>query len=256
MSIIHGIIGSIQGGGSPPPSKYVSNVWYGAAPGEGYSTELHIDVANWDGSTIYWTVVGMGNPAANPLTDMTGSLSGSYGPGTGNQSTTVSTIGFVADNTTEGTEYWGVYVGSSPGANDYYTAGAWPISDLSSGGPMPGGDGSPGSGSWAGTNFTLTPSTNGVGNPGTAYSADVITWTIQANNSNYNGQTMYWWVDNNAVPASNWVENSNDGTVVLDSNGSATFSRTVVTNPTHGLFRMYVGFGLYQGFVTHGYIGV
>jgi hypothetical protein len=68
---------------------------------------------------------------------------------------------------------------------------------------------------------------------------------------------MYWWVDNDAVPSSTWVENSNNGTVTLDGNGTGSFTRTVVSNvPSHGLFRMYVGMSLYQGFVTHGDIGV
>lgn len=125
------------------------------------------------------------------------------------------------------------------------------------GGPAQGGDGSPGSGTYLSTNFTLTPHTNGIGNPGTAYPGDTITWTIQADNSAYNGSTMYYWVDWNAVPANTWVSGGNDGTVVLDNNGTATFSRTVANPvPVHNLFRMYVGFGLYQGFVTHGYIGV
>lgn len=124
-------------------------------------------------------------------------------------------------------------------------------------GPASGGTGSPESSNYNGTIFTLTPSTNGIGNPGTAYPGDVITWVIQANNGNFNGSTMWWWVDYDAVPAGTWVENTNNGTVVLDGSGRATFTRTVANPvPVHNLFRMYVGFGLYQGFVTHGYIGV
>ena len=132
------------------------------------------------------------------------------------------------------------------------------------GGPAQGGDGSPmtaGNPYGGGVGYTITPSTNGVGNPGTAYPGDVITWTISSNASQA-GKTILWWVDNNAVPVTNWVENpswtsySNAGSVVLDGNGSASFSLTVVANPTHGLFRLYFSEYIYQGFVTHGYIGV
>ena len=124
------------------------------------------------------------------------------------------------------------------------------------GGGTPSGDGSPGSGSNNGISYTLTPSTNGIGNPGTAYPGDTITWTITSSASAA-GLTIYWWVDFDAVPSSNWVENSNNGTVTLDGNGSGTFTRTVISGvPSHGLFRMYIGLSLYQGFLTHGNIGV
>ena len=124
------------------------------------------------------------------------------------------------------------------------------------GGSAPNGTGSPGTGTWNGITYTVTPSTNGSGNPGTANPGDTITWTITSNAS-ASGITMYWWVDNDAVPSSTWVENSNNGTVTLDGNGTGSFTRTVVSNvPSHGLFRMYVGMSLYQGFVTHGDIGV
>lgn len=131
------------------------------------------------------------------------------------------------------------------------------------GGPAAGGDGSPmtASNPSTGVSYTITPSTNGAGNPGTAYPGDVITWTITSQASEA-GKTLIWWVDNNTVPVSNWVENPNyngtynAGSVVLDANGSASFSLTVVSNPSHNLFRMYFSESLYSGWITHGYIGV
>lgn len=129
------------------------------------------------------------------------------------------------------------------------------------GGPAPGGDGSPGSTFNNGATYTLTPSTNGIGSPGTAYPGDVITWTITSDLSQ-SGRTIIWWVDNNDVPVGNWVENpyystyNNAGSLVLDGNGTGQFSLTVVANPTHGLFRMYISDVLYGGWLTHGFIGV
>lgn len=129
------------------------------------------------------------------------------------------------------------------------------------GDPTPGGDGSQGSTFNNGATYFLTPSTNGIGNPGTAYPGDVITWTINSDASQA-GREIIWWVDNDSVPVSNWVENpnyngtGNAGSVVLDGGGNASFSLTVVQNPTHGLFRLYISNSLYQGWLTHGYIGV
>lgn len=129
-------------------------------------------------------------------------------------------------------------------------------SSTGGGGASTGGTGSPETITINGIQYTLTPSTNGIGNPGTAYPNDTITWTVTTSPADI-GRTLYIWVDNEAVPISTWVENSNNGTITLDSSGTGTFTRTVVGNPpTHNLFRMYVGFGLYQGFVTHGFIGV
>lgn len=129
------------------------------------------------------------------------------------------------------------------------------------GGPAPGGDGSQGSAFNNGATYYLTPSTNGIGNPGTAFPGDIITWTINSAPSQA-GRTIIWWVDNNDVPYTNWVESpyfnmyANAGSVVLDGSGSASWSLTVVQNPAHGLFRLYISDSLYQGWLTHGYIAV
>lgn len=131
MSIVQTLAGAIVSSGSfiQPPSVYAT---YGASPTEGFDTAITIEVSNWIGARVYWTIVGKGSPAADPNTDMTGTLSGYWDPGvTTFAAQVVTSVGFVADTTTEGTEYWGINVGSSPGASDYYDSGAWSITDAS-----------------------------------------------------------------------------------------------------------------------------
>lgn len=130
LTLIGAVVSSGSGGGGTP-TAYAT---YGASPTEGYGTDVTIQVSNWTGNLVYWTVVGKGEPTADPATDMTGTLSGIWDPGTTSFAQTVATtIGFVADTTTEGTESWGVLLGSSPGASDYYDSGAWSITDASTG---------------------------------------------------------------------------------------------------------------------------
>lgn len=242
-----------------PPSYYAGQ---SGSMGEGTTVNIYIDYTNAIGSTVYWTITPDVNQPALQQADVNADLSSTNGysgsvnlSGTGTY--TVTTLTNIADSTTEGVQYYAVLLGTSPGASDLGYFGWMNINDTSQGtNPMPGGTGTPEAQSWNGILYTLTPSTNGSGNPGSANPGDVITWTITSS-AGAAGITVYWWVDNNAVPANTWVENSNNGTVTLDSNGTGTFTRTVVSSvPTHNLFRMYVGMALYQGFVTHGYIGV
>lgn len=131
-------------------------------------------------------------------------------------------------------------------------------SSSSSGGgsPAQGGTGSPESFTNNGITYTVTPSTNGIGNPGTAYPGDDITWTVTTSPADP-GRTLYWWVDNATIPASDFVNNIDNGTIALDGNGTGAFTLKVANPPTtHNLFRMYFGYSLYQGFVTHGLIGI
>ena len=125
------------------------------------------------------------------------------------------------------------------------------------GGGAPTGDGAPGYGTLVGYSgaVALIPSTNGANSPSKANPGDTITWTINSDAS-LSGALVYYWVDNDAVPSTNWTYTSNMGTVTLDASGGGSFSRTVVSNPQHGLFRMYIGTSLYQGTITHGFIGV
>lgn len=125
----------------------------------------------------------------------------------------------------------------------------------SGGGSAQTGDGTPGSVTTNGFTYTLTPTTSGSGSPGTANPGDVITWTVTTSPADAN-RLLYIWVDNGTLPGSNFVENTDNGTFTLNGSGTGTFTLTVVSNPTHGLFRMYIGYSLYQGFVTHGNIGM
>lgn len=130
------------------------------------------------------------------------------------------------------------------------------LSDGTYGGYSLEGTGQAVTSTYNGTMYTLTPSTNGTASPAYANPGDTITWTVTTNTGAAN-QTLYIWVDNDAVPANTWVENTNNGTINLDSNGAGSFSLTVVNSvPVHNLFRMYIGLSLYQGFGTHGFIGV
>ena len=130
MSIIQTLIGAIvsSGSGGPPPNPNAF-AGYSGNPTEGSSSDVTLYVENWNGSRIYWEVVGKGSPAADTNTDMTGTLSGFWDPGAvGSASQTVTTISFTAGST-EGTEFWGVNLGSSPGASDYYSSGDWPLNE-------------------------------------------------------------------------------------------------------------------------------
>ena len=116
-----------SGGGGGSPVAYAG---YGSNPVEGGSTTVTITVENWNSNRVYWRVVGKGDLPADPNTDMTGTLSGFWDPGaTSYAQNAVTTIGFVADDGTEGTEYWGVDLGSTEGGADYYSSSAWPISE-------------------------------------------------------------------------------------------------------------------------------
>jgi hypothetical protein len=183
----------------PPPAAYAG---YGASPGEGTGTDITIEVENWNGSRIYWSVVGKGSPAADPNTDMTGTLSGYWDPGSGNaNSGAVTTVNFVADTTTEGTEYWGVNLGSAPGASDYWNGTAWSIVDAS-----------------LTPTYTLTPAANDV-NEGSE-----LTFTVGG--SNIANGTYYWTIQTNAGDFA-----TADGTVVVTSN-SGTFGVTPTADTT------------------------
>ena len=131
MSIIQTLIGAIvsSGSGGPPPTPnaYAS---YTGSPEEGGNTDIIIYVENWNGSRIWWSVVGKGDPAAVPNTDITGTLSGFWDPGvTSYASTVVSNISFTADETSEGTEYWGVNLGTTEGGSDIWNGNTWSVGE-------------------------------------------------------------------------------------------------------------------------------
>ena len=254
-SLLQAIVSASSSGSAPAPTY---NVYRSGGMNEGASLTVVMEVTNVPGlQTVYWEIVGdsVYNPSqqANPSTDLSSSngYSGSQvvsGTGTYNLTTLIN----VADNTLEGVEYYAVKLGTSAGASDIGYYGGFNINDTS----YP-GTGTPGSGDWLGITYTLTPYTNGTGNPGTANPGDMITWTLTSSPADTSGRRMYYWVDNNDVPSNTWVANGNDGSEVLDGSGVMSFARQVVSNPpVPGVFRMYVGMSLYQGFVTHGYISI
>lgn len=225
MTIIQGVIGSIVGGssGGGGGSKSISNIWYTSASSEGYSTDINIDYNNWDGSPIYWAVVGKGWSPANPGVDFTGTLSGTFTPmGTGTY--TVTSVSFVADDTTEGDEGWAVDAGANPGGNDYWSGSVWTINDLSTG-----------------PTYDLGSYSSSVNEGGSL--GMVIATTKVAD-----GTTLYWTVDYDSSSASgdfgstsgSFVVNSNYGTfsvpVTADSTteGSQTFKVQIRTDSTSG----------------------
>jgi hypothetical protein len=112
-------------GGPVGPNAYAN---YGVTPAEGGSTDITVYVQNWDGSRIWWSVVGKGSPAADPNTDMTGTLSGFWDPGSGTLSSVVTTINFTTGSV-EGTEYWGVNLGTTEGASDIWNGNTWEITE-------------------------------------------------------------------------------------------------------------------------------
>ena len=172
--ILAGLIGSLaSSGGGPTPNAFAG---YGASPGEGTGTDVTVSVENWNGANrIWWSVVGKGSPAADPNTDMTGTLSGFWDPGNvTSASNVVTTVNFVADTTTEGEEYWGVNLGSSPGASDYYNGGAWPIADVSVS-PI----------------YTLAPGGSNNVNEGSSLQ-------FNAGGTNVPSGTYYWTIQTNA----------------------------------------------------------
>ena len=172
--ILAGLIGSLaSSGGGPTPNAFAG---YGASPGEGTGTDVTVSVENWNGANrIWWSVVGKGSPAADPNTDMTGTLSGFWDPGNvTSASNVVTTVNFVADTTTEGEEYWGVNLGSSPGASDYYNGGAWPIADVS-----------------VSPTYTLANGGSNTVNEGSEH-------TLNVGGTDVPGGTYYWTIETNS----------------------------------------------------------
>jgi hypothetical protein len=101
------------------------------SPTEGADTVVRIYAERWDGTTIYWSIVGKGVSPIDTNNDVSGSLSGAWNPGTGDSYNDVTTISFIADNTTEGTESWGVDLGTVPDASDIWSGDSWGVEDSS-----------------------------------------------------------------------------------------------------------------------------
>lgn len=114
MSIIQGLIGSISG--VAPPYYYLG---LGGSYGEGNTLTLTISYEHARGDTVYWSLASDSATAGVDFTSDNG-YSGSLSPsGTGTQ--TLANITNVADNTTEGIEYYQIRLGTYPGGNDIYS---------------------------------------------------------------------------------------------------------------------------------------
>jgi len=113
MSIIQGLLGSI--GGSLPPNYYLG---LSGNYGEGYTLSLSLSYEYATGQTVYWSIATNTATQGVDYTSDNG-YSGSLSPtGTGSQQ--LANITHVADNTTEGTEYYYIRIGTNPGGNDLY----------------------------------------------------------------------------------------------------------------------------------------
>lgn len=80
---------------------------------------------------------------------------------------------------------------------------------------------------------------------------NTIVFTISSSEIS-NGTTLVWWIDgtsNGSQLADQFVENVNNGTVVL-SNNEASFSLTPVVGSNRITFNIYIGYSLYQGFIN------
>lgn len=225
MSIITAIIGTVQGGGSPPPSPS-AYAGYGASPGEGYGTDITVFVSNWTGARLWWSVVGKGNPAANTSSDMTGQLSGFWDPGaTTSSSTVVTTVGFVADTTTEGTEYWGVNLGTTEGGSDIWNGDTWSLADLSTTPPP-----------------TATLTMDASVDEGATLTATVATTNIA------DGTTMYWWQKSGTADA---IDGTFSGTFTITSNAGSFSFTPRADGLTEGSESLNIAIGIENGTEMH-----
>lgn len=105
---------------SPPPIYYLG---LSGSYGEGNTLSLYLDYTNAKGATVYWSISSDSATQGSDYTTTSGNYGGSSSPyGTG--STTVDYINYVADNLTEGLEYFIIKLGTYPGGNDI---GQWNI---------------------------------------------------------------------------------------------------------------------------------
>lgn len=255
MSIIHGVIGSLQGESTPPPppSPY-AYATYAASPTEGYTTDVRIYVENWDGSRIYWSVVGKDIYPINTDTDISGTLSGFWDPGSGTLSTGVTTITFIADQETEGTEYWGVNLGTTPGGSDIWNGNSWSVSDASLS-PAGKGYGAVGGSLAFYTNDGYLSLNDASLAPGTGEFAFEALVRFELRGSYYSGFIVgqgdegSWlpqdgisiWLDNGALYV--WVADSNVGAVSYNLSAETyqnTWMRVAVARTTGGYVRTFV----------------
>jgi hypothetical protein len=222
-AIQQAIVASTPGGPPPPPPSPSAYAYYNGTSGEGAGVNIYVSVSNWTGSRIWWKVVGSsgyGNPI-DISTDITGTSSGFWDPGAGSYADYVGSITFVADQLTEGTEYWGVTLGSTEGGSDYGTSGWWGVLDNSTTPP-------PTASFWVSGSFV---------NEGDTATANVTTTNIP------DGTTMYWWKKGGTIVAND--VDALSGSFTINSN-SGSFSVTPRADQfTEGSESLQISIGRY-----------
>jgi len=131
MTIIQGLIASVSSssGGAGSKSASWNGIWLDPI-NEGQQQTIEISYNNWDGSIIYYNIIGTGtNPANSADFDNSyGSFNPGFGTGTYQFNFTTN-----ADATIEGNQTYIVTVGTSDGATDIAdgTQGTYTIRDSS-----------------------------------------------------------------------------------------------------------------------------
>ena len=134
MNLAQVILATTASKGAVLPPQYTA-VQYGAN-GEGYNAAIYINYSNAVGATVYWSInADLNYPTAqqaDPTTDLTSDngYSGSISP-TGTGQVLVANLTNVADNLTEGIQYYAIKLGTSAGASDIGYFGGININDLS-----------------------------------------------------------------------------------------------------------------------------
>ena len=130
MSAIQQIVVATSGGAAAPKSVSWSGITY-VPLYEGETQTVYLAFANWDSSTVYWSVVEAGSN--NPLDSrmVGGQGYGTITPGSGYTGGWSFNFTFSADSTTEGPINYVVRIGSSAGANDYINSSNYALVDSS-----------------------------------------------------------------------------------------------------------------------------
>ena len=129
MSAIQQMVVATSGGAAPKSVSWNGITYVPLYEGETQTVQLAF--ANWDSSTVYWSVVEAGS--SNPLNSrmVGGQGYGTITPGSGYTGGWSFNFTFSADSTTEGQINYVVRIGSSAGANDYINSSNYALVDSS-----------------------------------------------------------------------------------------------------------------------------
>jgi hypothetical protein len=200
MSILQGLVGSIQGGVTPPPYYYLD---VSGTYSEGQTVSLVLNYQHATGSTVYWSIASATATSGVDYTTNSGSYNGSLSP-TGSGSTTVEYINLIADNTTEGNEYYNIRLGTYSGGNDLTNTNIG-ITDSST---TP-----PGTVSNVSLSIGGDPATEGVAINVTVYTSNFA-----------DGTTLAWWKSSGSADISDFTHQTGDNISSGDLSGTFTIS--------------------------------